>query len=115
MKEVSFKEYFAEEEKPMKEKMIEFVNSLEEDTVASDLDEEIGNWVDEEDADDFFGEGNWDTHEAYSEFGRGEAEETIVSNYIRQFENKFSVKLTTDQGLELYEILTDKFDFLRRS
>jgi hypothetical protein len=76
--------------------------------VKSMVDDEIKNWVEE----DQIGDSYEDAIDWYYDNGSGEAEEVVVDELINWYETEFKKELTDEQREELSNTIIKEYDFL---
>ncbi len=83
--------------------------------VKSMLDDEIENWVDDNNLTEISRSGNeYETKtEWYDEHGCGEAEEVVAEQLVDWYENEFSVEITEDQKEDLVDVILKSYDSLQ--
>lgn len=80
-----------------------------EDDITQIYDEEIINWVDYDQMND---ENIEDEYEYYNEFGRGEAEDTIISNLIQEAKSKLELPITDLEYIALFQKIKEHYQTL---
>lgn len=88
------------------------MNNYNEDKITQLFDEEVasGNWTDSDIMEE---EGYESEYDYYMDYGRGEAEDSVVQEIIKEYTNKFNLKLTTDEFVSFDEKIREEFDVLR--
>jgi hypothetical protein len=69
------------------------------------IDEAIPEFIDSDWEDDFDSE-----YDAYVETGRNEAENQVVSGIVQEALEDLDIELSTDEEIELFEMLQDEWD-----
>lgn len=89
--------------------VLEYVQeNWSEDELLQALDEEILEWVSQEEADEDF---DGDIMEAYAEMGRGEAESAIFHNVMGHVKREFGSDLTEEDKDMVYDWMRDELAF----
>jgi hypothetical protein len=83
--------------------------------VKNKVDDEIENWVDDENLKEISRGGyEYETkREWYDEHGSGEAEEVVADQLVEWFEDEFSQELTEEQKEQLSQRLLQTYDSLQ--
>lgn len=95
--------------------MAKIKHNYPEHDVKNLVDEEIENWVDDENLSDINRNGyKYETkREWYDDHGSGEAEEVVADQLVEWYEKEYSEKFTEEQKKQLSQRLLDTYDSLQ--
>lgn len=88
-------------------------SNFSEGELISNLDDEILNWMDS----DWQKDGEYESeYDWYLEYGRGEAENEIVKDMIKWWQDKYNngKELNTEEYCQIYNKITEEYGFLDR-
>lgn len=79
----------------------------DEETVLSNLDEEILEWVDDDWRDEYESEYEW-----YIDHNNGEAQESVINQIINWYKRESNVHLNDDEYSKLFNSIKDKYNLI---
>ncbi len=87
--------------------MAKIKEQFDEDKVIGMFDEEVLEWVDSDWQDDYESEYDW-----YVDHNNGEAQDSVISQIIRWFENTYNQSLLSDDIVALTDAIKEEYDTL---
>lgn len=79
----------------------------DEETVLSNLDEEILEWVDDDWEDEYESEYDW-----YIDHNNGEAQESVINQIINWYKSESNIHLNDDEYSKLFNFIKDKYNLI---